>query len=163
LVRTSDALGDCPGDDELHHARIIAKQCRYAAMAVASVFGRPALDFARALGRLQDALGAHNDVRIMSERLRQTAVEGQLDAAVVFAAGEAVGRLNAGADETATIGASGSGRRRSCASGSDETICRRSGPAARRWSVGCESSFRPRSSPKQPCLLVALDGDLLSA
>jgi CHAD domain-containing protein len=99
LVRTIDALGKHPADDDLHHARIVTKQCRYAAMAVSPVFGKPALAFAKTLGALQEDLGAHNDMRVMGERLRELATANGQDAALAFAAGEAVGRLQARADD----------------------------------------------------------------
>jgi CHAD domain-containing protein len=96
LRRGIAGLDDGSTDLEFHEVRLLTKRFRYTAMAVAPAFGQVASDHAKALGKLQDALGERNDAHMMAERLRTSA--GSYDAPVVFAAGEAVGRLRAAAD-----------------------------------------------------------------
>lgn len=62
-----------PSDEALHAARIRAKRVRYAAEAVAPVFGRRARAFAQAAVALQDALGEHQDAVVASQWLREAA------------------------------------------------------------------------------------------
>jgi CHAD domain-containing protein len=96
LRRAVDALDDRSSDEDFHDVRLLTKRCRYTAIAVAPAFGPVAIDFAKALGKLQDALGDRNDAHVMATRLRSSAAT--FDAAVVFAAGEAVGKLQARAE-----------------------------------------------------------------
>ena len=67
------ALSDNPSDPELHNVRILAKRCRYAAEAVASVAGRHAGRFAAAITDVQTVLGDHQDTVIAEAWLRDAA------------------------------------------------------------------------------------------
>lgn len=80
-----DALGPDASDAELHAARIRAKRVRYAAEAVAPVFGKRARAFARAAMDLQSVLGEHQDSVVASAWLREVAGGGARSA---FVAGE---------------------------------------------------------------------------
>lgn len=62
-----------PSDESLHAARIRAKRVRYAAEAVAPVFGKRAKEFAQAAVGLQDVLGEHQDAVVAGAWLRETA------------------------------------------------------------------------------------------
>lgn len=75
-----------PSDDALHQIRIRAKRCRYAAEAVAPVFGEPAKAFARAVAALQDVLGGQHDAVVAEGWLRQAAASARRSEA--FAAGQ---------------------------------------------------------------------------
>lgn len=57
----------------LHEARKDAKRARYAAEAVASAYGKPAVAFAKAVTRLQEVLGEHQDGVVTREALRELA------------------------------------------------------------------------------------------
>jgi len=87
LARDVDALSDNPSDLALHGVRIRAKRARYAAEAVAPAFGKPARSFARAVTRLQDVLGEHQDAIIAAEWLRRAAASTD-DESTGFAAGQ---------------------------------------------------------------------------
>jgi CHAD domain-containing protein len=80
-----EALAPDASDAELHEARIRAKRLRYAAEAVAPVFGKRARGFARAATELQRVLGEHQDSVVASAWLREVAVSG---ARTAFVAGE---------------------------------------------------------------------------
>jgi len=60
-----------PGD--YHEVRIAAKRARYAAEAVAPVFGLPAARFAKEVVKIQDVLGEHQDAITAQETLRRLA------------------------------------------------------------------------------------------
>jgi CHAD domain-containing protein len=60
-----------PGD--YHQVRIAAKRARYAAEAVAPVFGQPATRFAKEVVKLQDTLGEHQDAITAQETLQRLA------------------------------------------------------------------------------------------
>ncbi len=60
-------------DEALHAMRIRAKRVRYAAEAVAPVFGRRAREFAEAAVALQDVLGEHQDAVVAASWLRDAA------------------------------------------------------------------------------------------
>jgi len=96
LRRAVESLGDDPSDHDLHRLRIKAKRVRYAAMAVAPVYGRPATRPAKRLGRMQDTLGVVSDAAALSARLRAAA--DALDSHEALAAGEVLGRLGAEGD-----------------------------------------------------------------
>jgi CHAD domain-containing protein len=70
LRREADRLDAAPADEELHRVRILAKHLRYAVDVSAPVAGKPARRAVRALARLQDVLGDHNDARVALQRLR---------------------------------------------------------------------------------------------
>jgi CHAD domain-containing protein len=85
LRREADRLGATPGDDELHRVRILARRLRYATDVSVPVAGKPARRAARALAKLQDVLGDHNDARIAVDRLR--ALAGDATPATAWSAG----------------------------------------------------------------------------
>ena len=80
------SLPDDPSDAQLHSVRIRAKRARYAAEAVEPAIGKRARRFARALVRVQDALGEHQDAVVAGEWLRRAATRSE-DASGAFAAG----------------------------------------------------------------------------
>jgi CHAD domain-containing protein len=90
LRRSVDGLSRSPTDTELHEVRKRAKQARYAAEAVTPVTGRPARDFAKAMARVQEVLGAHQDAVMARAWLRDTVRKSDVDEAV-FLAGELAG------------------------------------------------------------------------
>jgi CHAD domain-containing protein len=90
LRQTVKALPRSPSDTELHEVRKRAKQARYAAEAVSTIAGRPARDFAKAMARLQDVLGAHQDAVVARSWLRD-AVRKSDNQEAVFLAGELAG------------------------------------------------------------------------
>ena len=61
LKRAARALRSNSPDTEWHAVRIRAKHCRYAAEAVAPIYGRRAKRFTAAIAALQDLLGSHQD------------------------------------------------------------------------------------------------------
>jgi CHAD domain-containing protein len=89
LSRAFGALGGHPSDHALHEVRILAKRCRYAAEATAPALGPPARRLARALGRVQDTLGEHQDAVVAREWLTKAAAD--LTADEAFAVGVLAG------------------------------------------------------------------------
>jgi CHAD domain-containing protein len=76
-LRTAmDTAASDPTDANLHAARIRAKRVRYAAEAVAPVFGKRARAFAEAAVELQDVLGEHQDAVVAGGWLREAAGSG---------------------------------------------------------------------------------------
>jgi CHAD domain-containing protein len=71
LRRAVQALTPRPSAAALHHVRILAKRCRYAAEAAIPAEGKSAQAFADAAGRLQDALGELNDAETACRLLRR--------------------------------------------------------------------------------------------
>jgi CHAD domain-containing protein len=71
LETAIDGLDSDPSDEGLHAARIRAKRVRYAAEAVAPVFGKTARKFAEAAADLQDVLGEHQDAVVAGAWLRE--------------------------------------------------------------------------------------------
>jgi CHAD domain-containing protein len=59
--------------DEWHETRITAKRARYAAEALAPVFGTPAKNLASALSNVTEQLGEHQDAFIAQETCRELA------------------------------------------------------------------------------------------
>jgi CHAD domain-containing protein len=84
LEHAVDEAREDTSDASLHAVRIRAKRARYAAEAVAPVFGKRAEAFAEAAADLQDVLGDHQDSVVARAWLREAA-EGGADA---FVAGE---------------------------------------------------------------------------
>jgi CHAD domain-containing protein len=80
------ALED-PSDETLHATRIRAKRVRYAAEALAPVFGKRARRFAEAAVALQDVLGEHQDAVVAGAWLREAAAS---TPSLAFVAGELV-------------------------------------------------------------------------
>jgi len=70
LKRAARALRSNSPDTEWHAVRIRAKHCRYAAEAVAPIYGRRARRFAAAIAALQDLLGSHQDTVVAEAWLR---------------------------------------------------------------------------------------------
>ena len=96
LQASIEAIAQDPSDEALHAARIRAKRMRYAAEAVAPVFGKRARAFAAAAVGLQDVLGEHQDAVVAGGWLREEAsaggdafVAGQLAALEARAAADA--------------------------------------------------------------------------
>jgi CHAD domain-containing protein len=73
--RAVEQLGDTPADEALHRVRVRAKQCRYAAEACEPAFGKSARRLARAMSKLQDGLGEHQDAIVAIDWLTKTAHE----------------------------------------------------------------------------------------
>ena len=71
LRKAVGALPDDADDDALHQIRIKAKRCRYAAEAIAPVFGKPVARFAKRVEALQTVLGELHDAVVAEQRLRQ--------------------------------------------------------------------------------------------
>jgi len=91
------ALPDHAPDHALHAVRIRAKRARYATDVVEPAFGPPARDLAKALARVQEVLGEHQDAVIAGAWLRATALT-LADPAAVYAAGELGAAERAAAD-----------------------------------------------------------------
>ena len=72
LKRAAKTLAKHSPDTQWHAVRIRAKQCRYAAEAVAPVCGRQARRFAAAVAKVQDILGDHQDTVVAEAWLRDT-------------------------------------------------------------------------------------------
>lgn len=89
LRKICDGLGPGSADAELHEARIRAKRVRYAAEALAPVFGKSARRFARHAAALQEVLGDHQDAVVAIGWLREQA-EGATPG-VAFLAGRLAG------------------------------------------------------------------------
>ena len=73
LRRDVEALAEDPPDEQLHAVRIRAKRARYAAEAVAPALGPAVRDFAKAVAKLQDVLGDHQDAVVATQWLRDVA------------------------------------------------------------------------------------------
>lgn len=96
LRHEGDHLGHTPDDAELHRVRILAKRLRYATDLAAPLAGKRARNAARALAKLTDVLGDHNDACVALTRLRSLA--GDATPAVVWAGGVLGGLQIARAD-----------------------------------------------------------------
>ena len=75
LKKAADALGPDSANTDFHAVRILAKRARYAAEAVAPVYGREVRRFARAIADVQSVLGDHQDTAVAEEWLRRAARE----------------------------------------------------------------------------------------
>ena len=73
LAREVRALHKHGHDDAWHSARIRAKHARYAADALAPVFGKPARKLAGQLARVTELLGTHQDAAIAADTARTLA------------------------------------------------------------------------------------------
>lgn len=73
LSRAVDALDPDSPDAVLHAIRIRAKRARYAVEAVAPLYGKDALRFARALADVQTVLGKYQDTTVAEAWLREAA------------------------------------------------------------------------------------------
>jgi CHAD domain-containing protein len=86
-LRTAvEELPEDPTDEALHHVRIRAKRCRYAAEAVAPAVGKRARAFAKAIAGVQDVLGDHQDAVVAEQWLRD--VSSSTIGREVFVAGQ---------------------------------------------------------------------------
>lgn len=104
LKGSLDGLGDDAPDADLHMARIRTKRARYAAEAVAPVFGKRARAFAKAAAELQEVLGEHQDAVVAQAWLRE-AVVGEAaggETRKAFVAGELAAVERAAASEART-------------------------------------------------------------
>jgi hypothetical protein len=61
--------------EEFHDVRRRAKQLRYAIESGAGIFGKPAEDLLKALRRMQERLGAHQDAHMARSRLATLAAD----------------------------------------------------------------------------------------
>lgn len=95
LEAAAERAKEEPSDGALHGARIRAKRMRYAAEAVAPVYGKRATAFANAAADLQDVLGEHQDSVVAQAWLREAVSSG----ADPFAAGQLVALEAHGAAE----------------------------------------------------------------
>ncbi len=86
LSRSVAALGSGSSDGALHATRIETKRVRYAAEALAPVFGKRASRFATAAEALQEVLGEHQDAVVGMSWLADRGMEAD-DQAVAFTAG----------------------------------------------------------------------------
>ncbi|WP_369056485.1 CYTH and CHAD domain-containing protein [Kineococcus terrestris] len=85
LVEQADRAGTGAERDELlHEARKAAKQVRYAAEAVAVVFGKDATRFASAVTDVQEVLGEHQDSVVTRQRLRDLAASAPPEVAFAY-------------------------------------------------------------------------------
>jgi CHAD domain-containing protein len=94
LRRDVRALDDVPPDEDLHHVRIRAKRARYAAEAVSPALGKRTRRFAKAVAKLQDVLGDHQDAVVAGAWLRAAAKRTD-DLQEVFVAGVLTGMIRA--------------------------------------------------------------------
>lgn len=95
LKRGVRALPLEPADPELHAVRIATKRARYAADMFLTVAGSGARRFSRRAGRMQDALGRHQDAVVAVHWLRARERTGPR---VAFAAGWLSARFEAARD-----------------------------------------------------------------
>jgi len=78
MAAAEDAQPGAVQDELLHEVRKDAKQARYAAEAVAPVFGRPAARYAAAVAALQESLGDFQDGVVTRVVLRELGARGHL-------------------------------------------------------------------------------------
>jgi len=80
-------LDPLAADERWHAVRINGKRARYAVDAVASVIGGPAAKLAKALARVQNLLGEHQDAAVAADTWVALAAEAPDDAALAVVAG----------------------------------------------------------------------------
>jgi CHAD domain-containing protein len=114
LEREVRRAGDAPAPEALHAIRIRAKRCRYAAEALAGVDGKRVKALARALSRLQDVLGEHQDAIIAASWLRRVGAHASDEGR--FAAGVLAGAELAAAEAARSAWRREWRRARDCAS-----------------------------------------------
>ena len=91
LRKRADRLGPDSSPDDYHEVRIRAKRLRYTLDAFADLYGSAATDYLRALGRLQDVLGALHDASVRAEQFSAIAAAApDLPAATTFVMGRIV-------------------------------------------------------------------------
>jgi CHAD domain-containing protein len=69
LAKAVSRIDDSTPDEDLHRARIIAKQARYASEACALALGKPAKRLAVEITKVQDVLGEHQDAAVATTLL----------------------------------------------------------------------------------------------
>ncbi len=74
LEQLVTASGRQPPPEELHQIRVAAKRARYAAELAARSLGEGPARFARAMAKVQDVLGEHQDAVVTEAWLRQVGV-----------------------------------------------------------------------------------------
>ena len=89
LRKTIRKLPESASMDEFHEVRRRAKQLRYAIECGGSMFGKPAEELLRALRRMQEKLGVHQDAHVARSRLATLAADSTaaLPAATLFLMG----------------------------------------------------------------------------
>ncbi len=86
------------GDIAFHEARKAYKRARYAIEVIEPIVGRPAHQFAKRIGDLQDVLGAHQDSVVAAEVMRDFGVRAHLDGDNAFTYGILLAREAAAGD-----------------------------------------------------------------
>jgi len=100
LRKRGDRLRESATPDSYHEARIRAKRLRYTLDSFVPLFGKPAQEFTRALGKLQDVLGAFHDISVRAEHFQSLIAGGQqLPPATSFLIGRLVERDSRALDE----------------------------------------------------------------
>ncbi|MFD0482703.1 CHAD domain-containing protein [Kineococcus sp. GCM10028916] len=84
VAAAQDAPAGRERDELFHEARKAAKQVRYAAEAVAVVFGKDAKRFAAATTAVQEVLGEHQDSVVTRERLADLAARAEPEVAFAY-------------------------------------------------------------------------------
>jgi CHAD domain-containing protein len=80
VAAADEAADQATRNERLHEVRKAAKRARYAAEALAPVYGRPARRFAKATKkRVQSILGDHHDAVVAQSELRQMGVRAHLN------------------------------------------------------------------------------------
>jgi len=100
MVHAQAASGE-EQDLLLHEARKDAKKARYAAEGVASAYGKPATAYAKAVTRLQEVLGEHQDGVVTRAVLRELAELAQAAGESAFTYGRLHALEQARADQAA--------------------------------------------------------------
>lgn len=100
VAAAQDAPAGRERDELFHEARKAAKQVRYAAEAVAVVFGKDAKRFAAAVTAVQEVLGEHQDSVVTRARLADLAARAEPEVAFAY------GRLFAQEETHARLGES---------------------------------------------------------
>jgi CHAD domain-containing protein len=91
LRRAAEALGETPGDEELHEVRIKGKRARYAAELAEPLLGHRATRFIQRAKDFQDLLGEHQDAVVAAQRVRELAGRAR-SAHVALVAGQFIER-----------------------------------------------------------------------
>ncbi|MEJ0086664.1 MAG: CHAD domain-containing protein [Pseudomonadota bacterium] len=93
LRKRARKIGAESGPDDFHEVRIRAKRLRYTLDAFAALYGEAAHIYTRALGRLQDILGAFHDAAVREQHFVALANDAQpLPSSTYFAMGRLVER-----------------------------------------------------------------------
>jgi CHAD domain-containing protein len=91
--KRADRLGEKSSSDEYHEVRIRAKRLRYTLDAFEGLYGEPARDYARALGKLQDVLGAYHDATVREQQFARLVADAKrLPSSTSFMMGRLVER-----------------------------------------------------------------------